>query len=60
MTDLKLHLFNMSFETRFLQGKKQDHYVRKNNMFLCLKIKNTIYSTANGQQISGFNFQKTE
>ncbi len=33
MTDLKFHLFNMSFEERFLQGKKQDHFVSKNMFY---------------------------
>ena len=49
MTDLNLHLLNMSFRLRFLHSKKQNHYVKwKKYVFMSLCLKN---------HFTTFNFQ---
>ena len=48
MTDLKLHLLNMSLDARFLRSKKQDHYVKeKICSYVILSKKNNFLLTFN-------------
>ena len=39
MTDLKLHILNMSFVLRFLRSKKQNHYVKEKICFYVIMSK---------------------
>ena len=54
MTGLKLHLFDMSFESRFLRSKKQDHCVKEK---ICLYV---IMSKKNTLQIFNLSVERTQ
>ena len=63
MTDLNLHLLNMSFRLRFLHSKKQNHYVKwKKYVFMSLCLKNHFttfnsqFSILNSSLLSVFSF----
>ena len=56
MTDLNLHLLNMSFRLRFLHSKKQNYYVKwKKYVFMSLCLKNH-FTIFNFQLLSVFSF----